>query len=193
MREDDDDDEINYVENILRRAARVAGEVGKELGRTTSYEKGTMFDDQKNEQTGWVNAPEIAIVMFAFLLNFLWEMLQEPFYEGMSAMRHWQAVRLCFKATAGDAVIALIAFSLVSVTARTRRWVLQPTRWQVVGFVAFGVVQTIALEMRATRLGLWHYSDAMPIVPFMDVGWVPLAQWIVLPPLILWLAGRHLR
>lgn len=86
----------------------------------------------------------------------------------------------------------LVAFAGVSLLARTLLWILRPAAWQVGGFVLLGVLQTIMLEWRATRLGLWQYTEAMPVVPFIDVGLVPLLQWIVLPLLVVWLTKRCL-
>ena len=54
--------------------------------------------------------PELNITVFAFLLNFAWEILQSGFFRGMTEARHGDAVRLCTMATFGDVGIALGAF-----------------------------------------------------------------------------------
>jgi hypothetical protein len=33
----------------------------------------------------------------------------------------------------------------------------------------------------------------MPIVPPFGTGLSPLVQWLVIPPLVLWMTRRHLR
>ena len=61
-------------------------------------------------------------------------------------------------------------------------------------FVGIGLVLTIVLEMLATHvLDRWHYAEAMPIVPAIGVGLLPILQWLVLPPLVLWFVRRQLR
>jgi hypothetical protein len=58
--------------------------------------------------------PELYVVLFAFLLNFTWEILQSGFYRGMREMPHGDAVRLCALATLGDVGMTLIAFWVVA-------------------------------------------------------------------------------
>lgn len=138
--------------------------------------------------------PEPNIALFAFLLNFVWEMLQVPFFVAMPEMPHWQAVLVCARATVGDVEISLVAFWLVAAFAASgRRWVLRPGRRQIAIFVAAGVVVTVVLEMAATRVWhRWAYSRLMPVLPMLDVGLVPILQWIVVPPLVVWLVRRQL-
>jgi hypothetical protein len=48
-----------------------------------------------------LDLPELHVVLFAFLLNFAWEILQSGFYRGISEMPHGDAVHLCTPATFG--------------------------------------------------------------------------------------------
>ncbi len=74
-----------------------------------------------------------------------------------------------------------------------RCWPLQPTIRQVVGFVAAGLAITIGIEWLSTDvLGRWAYSDRMPVMPLLGTGLLPVAQWILLPPLVVWLVRRQL-
>lgn len=47
-------------------------------------------------------------------------------------------------------------------------------------------VNTVALQS-------WKYSEAMPMVMFAgtNLGMSPLVQWLLLPPLALWLARKQ--
>lgn len=139
-----------------------------------------------------LNFPELNVFIFAFLLNFVWEFLQAPLFEQLKDAAHWEAVKRCTIATIGDGVIMLVAFWCVAL-ASSRRWILEPTRSELLGFVAVGVVITIFLETLNTEyLMRWEYAPAMPIVPLLDVGLSPLMQWIVLPPLVVWFVRRQL-
>jgi hypothetical protein len=140
-----------------------------------------------------LNQPELNIALFAFLLNFVWEMLQSPFFRGIAQMRHWDAVLICTQATLGDAGIALAAFWAVAWRSGGRDWPLRPSAAQVAGFAAVGIIVTIAFELLATQVwGLWSYSDEMPVIQILEVGLIPLLQWMVLPPLIVWFVHRQL-
>jgi hypothetical protein len=100
---------------------------------------------------------------------------------------------VCARATAGDVVIALVAFWSVAGACRSRRWILAATRLQVVGFVAVGASITVVMEWLATQvLGRWAYAASMPTVPGLEVGVSPLLQWLLLPPAVVWFVRRQL-
>lgn len=137
--------------------------------------------------------PEMPVAFFTFLLHFVWEFLQVPLYAGLADMPHWAAVVLCGRATLGDVGMALVAFWAASLAARDRAWILCPSLVPVAVFVAAGAVMTIAFEYHATRIALrWAYAEAMPRVPPFGTGLSPLVQWLVIPPVVIWLARRHL-
>ena len=137
--------------------------------------------------------PEFNLIVFAPLLNFPWEVLQAPLFEGMAAAPHSRVISACLQATLGDAVIVLLAHASVVVATRRRRWVLAPSRREVVGFVAVGVGITAIIEWLATRghwAQTWAYSSAMPVMPGVGIGLSPLLQWVIVPPIVLWFARR---
>jgi hypothetical protein len=137
--------------------------------------------------------PELNVAFFSFLLNFVWEFFQVPFFRGMADAPHWQAAQVCIQATLGDAGISLVAFWAVALAARSRGWVLHPTAPQLLGFVAVGVGVTIPFEWLATEvLDRWTYADSMPTLPLLGTGLLPILQWIVLPPAVAWLVRRQL-
>ncbi|WP_310449522.1 hypothetical protein [Sulfuritalea sp.] len=142
---------------------------------------------------GVMDWPETNVVLFAFLLNLPWEMWQIPLFTGTSSLAHWDGVVMCTRATVGDAVIALCAFWLVA-TVCTRDWIRRPSGISLGAFVAAGLVATIALEYWATRIGgRWEYAEAMPRLPLLGTGLAPLLQWLLLPPLVVWLVRRQIR
>lgn len=141
-----------------------------------------------------VDLPELHIAVFAFLLSFPWEVLQGPFFQGMTEVRHGDAVRICTPATPGDVGLMLVNFWVVAWAGGGRRWPLQPTVARVVGFTGLGLAATILVEILASRVWpLWRYSDLMATIPLLEVGLVPLLMWGVLPPLTLWFVRRQLR
>jgi len=144
-------------------------------------------------QSGVVGLPELNVAIFSFLLNFVWEMWQIPFFAAASSDPHWIGVAACTQATLGDVAISLVAFWCVAAVARSRRWIMTPSSSQVVGFVAVGVVITIILEALATGpLERWSYAPSMPTLPVLGTGLLPLFQWILLPPLMIWFVRRQL-
>ncbi|MGH7629725.1 MAG: hypothetical protein ACREOF_10175 [Gemmatimonadales bacterium] len=135
--------------------------------------------------------PWAAVAGFAFLLNFVWEMWQAPFYRTMIEASHLDAVRTCTLATFGDAVIALLALGAAAAVARDSGWLARPSRKALAVYVGAGLVITLALEwLNVQVLHRFSYAARMPTV--LGIGLTPLLQWLVLPPLVLWLARRHL-
>lgn len=136
--------------------------------------------------------PWAAVALFAVFPHFIWEMVQAPLYQGMAAAPHWPMVRVCAAATVGDAAIALLAYGVVAAAARDQLWLFGLTRHRVAGYVLVGLILTAILErVNVGVLGRWQYGPGMPTV--VGIGFAPLAQWLVIPPLTLWLARRYLR
>jgi len=55
-----------------------------------------------------------------------------------------------------------------------------------------GIAATVYLERMNTQVWKnWAYADAMPVVPWIDVGLTPLLQWVLLPPAVLALCSRR--
>lgn len=137
-------------------------------------------------------APEAHIATFAFLLNYPWEMLQAPLFEGLSSGAHWEQVRLCTAATFADALISLMSYWTAAVVSKSRSWLLRPPAKGWVAHMAAGLAITVAGEALATGpLGLWDYAPTMPLLPGAKIGLGPVLQWLILPPLIVWFARNQ--
>lgn len=116
-----------------------------------------------------------------------------PFFRGMADQPHWLGVKACTLATLGDAGIALAAFWVTAIVARDRSWTLRPNSLDISVFLGVGVVLTILFEALATGvIERWAYSDAMPRLPVIGIGLMPLLQWLVIPPLVLWFVRRQI-
>lgn len=137
--------------------------------------------------------PEFNILVFSFLINLPWELWQVTFYQGIAEQPHGAGVKACTQATFGDSGIALAAFWVTALIAKSRNWILRPRRSDIAVFVGVGLVATIAFETLATgALERWAYSDAMPRLPVLGTGLLPLLQWLALPPLVLWFVRRQI-
>jgi hypothetical protein len=141
----------------------------------------------------WLVSGEFNVALFSFLLHFVWEFLQVPLFADMPTMEHWEAVVFCARAALGDVLIALFAFWVVALIRADRRWIVAPGRVAILGFIVVGVAITVALEWHATAiLDRWQYGDLMPTVPILGTGVSPLMQWVLLPPLVVWIVRRQI-
>ena len=58
----------------------------------------------------------------------------------------------------------------------------------IVLFTVIGLSYTLFSEILNTRIkGTWGYTELMPIVPVIEVGGMPFLQWMLIPPVLLWL------
>lgn len=140
--------------------------------------------------------PEFNVLLFAFLLNLPWEFIQVPLFEGMTTKPHWEAVKGCTRAALGDAAIMLVAYWGVAAMCEGRCWITKPIQRTLWTLLSICVCIAIAIEWLALRghwLATWRYSATMPVIPGLNVGLVPVLQWVVLPPLVTWLTERQLR
>lgn len=138
---------------------------------------------------------ELNVVVFALLLNFPWEIAQSRLFAGMADRPFINAIQGCAQAALGDAVIMLLAYWTVAGIAGSRYWILAPSGRRLFLFLAIGVFTAAAIESLATRgywVQSWTYSPAMPVVPVIGVGIVPLLQWIIVPLLVVWFVRRQL-
>lgn len=137
--------------------------------------------------------PELNLFMFAFLLNLPWELLQIPLFREMATLAHLEGVIRCLRAAAGDGLIILLAFWTVAWVAGSRSWIAHPSASTLCGFIGIGLGITITMEYWATAMtGRWEYADAMPRLPLLGTGLAPLLQWMLIPPLVVWLTRRQI-
>ena len=150
-----------------------------------------MTHQQASAKTpGWPwYQPWAALATFSALLNFLWEMVVMPAYEARSTSAAGVGIAMCLLATLGDVGITLGSYA-VAASITTRRWLCRQTVASFATYLAVGLVLTIAFEyVNVYVLHRWSYAPRMQVVA--GFGVLPLLQWLVLPPIVLWLARRH--
>lgn len=142
-----------------------------------------------------------SLIAFAYLpwlggLNLVWETAQLPLYTLWSEASAGTIAFSVAHCTAGD--IAIGAAALIMVLTLGRERALSQWRWgRIAVWTALaGAAYTVFSEWSNTAiLGSWAYSELMPRlkVAGIEIGWSPLLQWLVLPPLALVLARKSRR
>ena len=113
-----------------------------------------------------------------------------PAYETRPASTAGVGIAMCLLATLGDVGITLGSYA-VAASITTRRWLCRQTLASFATYLAVGLVLTIAFEyVNVYVLHRWSYAPRMRVVA--GIGVLPLLQWIVFPPIVLWMARRHL-
>lgn len=132
--------------------------------------------------------PEVWLAVQGFLVAFLWEMLQMPFYV-MDGMTAWEVTKSCALASFGDSGIMVAAAWIANLTTGGGLWHKQLSPRPVAIFLGGGLVTTGVIEWLALRSEWgWSYAQTMPAIS--GIGLVPLAMWVVVPLVSLGLARR---
>lgn len=135
----------------------------------------------------WQQFPEIQLLMLAVPLELLWEIAQFPLYTVWHEGDWGYILYGLVHCTLGDLLILLSAFWMVSLLNYSRRWIFSASFFDVVLFTTFGLGYTIYSEIVNTRNGTWGYTELMPIVPVIEIGGMPFLQWLLIPPILIWL------
>ena len=127
-------------------------------------------------------------------LNLAWEIAQLPLYTIWSEAPAGEIAFAVAHCTAGDLLIGSAA--LVLALFATRSHALRTWNWTGIALTAvlLGVAYTAFSEWMNTSIrGNWQYSSLMPRLPLgaASIGLSPLAQWLIVPPLAMWLVARR--
>lgn len=150
---------------------------------------GTPILESRQAKMALFNRPVAWIVIFGFLVPFVWEALQMPFYD-MDHLSHWQMTSNCAFASIADAVLMAMAYLAARRFGTSRLSSPQPL------FIYLGtglVVTAIVEQLVVSAPWGWQYSAAMPVITGTHIGLVPIAMWVFIPLTTLWLAVRMTR
>jgi hypothetical protein len=142
-----------------------------------------------------------SLIAFGYLpwlggLNLAWEIAQLPLYTLWSEASAGTIAFSVAHCTAGD--IAIGAGALLMVLILGREGAVAQWRWRRIAVLTAlaGAAYTVFSEWSNTAIqGSWAYSGLMPTLKMAGIyiGLSPLLQWLVLPPLALYLGGKFRR
>ena len=123
------------------------------------------------------------LFLTAVVVNYPWELAQASLYEwpGASSNVLWH----CFVASLGDGVLVLLIFAAGLIALRRKDWFERPGLRGYLVMLAAGLAIGVGVEWVAVYVAQrWAYTDRMALVPGLGIGIVPVAQMLILPPLI---------
>lgn len=129
-------------------------------------------------------------------LNLAWESLQVPLYTLWDEARAAYIVFSIVHCTLGDILIGAVALALSLIILRERAPAGWGWRAVTALTVALGLAYTVFSEWMNTAIQRsWSYSERMPTLALGDftLGLSPLLQWVLLPPLAVYVARRAAR
>jgi hypothetical protein len=139
------------------------------------------------KRTTWKSSAVVFAVAVA--LNFPWEVLQAPLYRMETGS--WPTWLHCLRASFVDGLLVLLILVLGARVLGRPDWFDRPRGRGYAWMLVSGVIFAAALEWTSVHvLKRWSYEPTMPLLPGLDIGLVPIAQMLVLPPAIFFVASR---
>ena len=138
--------------------------------------------------TGWRQALRryLAVTTIA---NLIWEAAHLPLYTIWNEGEPREKLLAVLHCTAGDVPIALCAWAFGVIVAGGSGWPAEASRRAALLTIAAGLAYTGFSEwLNTTVRRSWSYSELMPVIPGLRLGWSPVPQWIAIPVLALWVA-----
>ncbi len=120
--------------------------------------------------------------IFAFLLNFAWEIIQIPLYK--SNVYDIQHISFCALASVADVIMVLLIYFGFALVYKNAFWIKNINIQRALLLILTGGIGAILLEMRHLSEGDWAYNSSMPIIPVVNAGISPVLQFMLLPLLI---------
>jgi hypothetical protein len=139
--------------------------------------------------TSWLTVMRRYFAVMA-IGNLLWEFAHMPLYTLWETGTPGEIAFAAIHCTGGDILIAMAALMVALFLFATGDWPEQGY-WRVaVPTIVIGLGYTIFSEwLNIVVRESWAYRDLMPVIPLIDAGLSPVAQWIVLPAIAFWWAA----
>ncbi|QEN06784.1 hypothetical protein EXM22_01795 [Oceanispirochaeta crateris] len=128
--------------------------------------------------------------LFSFVIFATWEWVQTPFFVDITNDLNtivWYRIHC----TIGDIMILFFSMMGTILIYRKISWIYKPEKKHYITVLFLGSCYTLISEYRNVhKLQSWDYSALMPEI--FGIGLVPIFQWILLPPLILYIISRFI-
>ncbi len=137
----------------------------------------------------WLNVLRRYLAAMA-LGSLVWEFAHMPLYTLWETGSPGEIVFAAIHCTGGDILIAMSALLAALLLFGSGQWPEADYRRVGLATVLIGLGYTVFSEWLNIEVReAWAYRDLMPIIPVIDAGLSPVAQWIVLPVLAFWWAA----
>ncbi|HLD02357.1 MAG TPA: hypothetical protein VJC07_01505 [Candidatus Nanoarchaeia archaeon] len=139
----------------------------------------------RNKLSIWI----LSITIFAFLFNLAWEVPHSLLYKTTTEMSQQEFVPRILEAAAGDVIMVLLVFLVISLVNLSFAWSITKKRNAMLSII-LGVAIAVIFEIYAQATGRFSYLPIMPLIPFTTIGLTPVLQMIFTPLATFWVAER---
>lgn len=124
----------------------------------------------------------LTVSTLAFLMNFLWELLHGPLYQGFTY--NIKMISFFALASIADAIMVLLIYFSFSLVYKDPLWIKELSFKRGFLIVIVGGIGAVLTEIRHLSERNWSYDESMPIIPVVGVGLSPVLQFMLLPLLV---------
>lgn len=132
-----------------------------------------------------------AVAGVAYLLNFAWEVSQGFLYEGYKY--DFKHISFCALASVADVLMVFLLLFGFGFIYGNVYWTRHLAPYRIAALMTAGGLGAVVAETLHTRRGSWSYAEAMPLLPWVDVGLTPVLQFTILPLAIFWACTRFIK
>lgn len=130
-------------------------------------------------------------LLFVAGASLVWETLHLPLYTIWQQGTVGELAFAALHCTGGDVLIGVSALVLALLVIGDAGWPERRYKAVAALTIAFGLGYTIFSEwLNIVVRQNWAYSELMPVIPVVDAGLSPVAQWIVIPLSAFWWARK---
>src|SRR3989344_2370846 len=131
------------------------------------------------------------LLLVALVLHLVWENAQAPLFAGF--LSFGQHFFVCFLGTIGDIVFTITVYLGISLLKNDFGWIVRLGAKDVLVLAVIGFFFALGIEWRALLFERWSYADNMPLIPYFQVGLMPVLQMTLLLPLSFYLTSKWLK
>lgn len=124
----------------------------------------------------------LIVILSAFLLNAIWEIVQIPLYAG--GTYSWSHILFCLLASVADAIMVLLIYFGFAMVYKNALWIQNLKLSRIIFVIVIGAIGAVLAETRHLSIETWSYADTMPVIPILNAGLSPVLQFMILPLLI---------
>ena len=137
------------------------------------------------------NSKLTVIILWAFILNTVWEFAQCIYFYDMWSWPFWEATLWMWMAVFGDILIVLGLWKATTLLAPSVHFA-EPNTMDYTMLLLISFFAAIFLEWIAIYLELWEYDSFMPTLKILDrqIGLMPILQITFLPALSVYIASK---
>lgn len=132
----------------------------------------------------------IFLSIIAFVLHIIWENAQASLFQGFASFS--EHFPMCVVGAVGDVAITLFVYFIVALLKNDFNWIVTLNKKDIISLAVVGFFIAVWIEQRALLFGRWAYADAMPIIPHLKVGLLPILQMILLLPFSMYLTKKSI-